>query len=488
MENAIRYAKKYYFWPTSILVLVMAMYFWSAYVGSLDKDFVSNESNYKQSKSSMDGIGENPPNEDSIKLVQKKSRELLRDVSGAWNYLYEQQNSKNEWPEIVIGANTVDFEAARVSSDGCEQYRYRIVEEFKKMLDGLYLVTPQSHLAISDAVGDMIHAPLDGQVGTPEETAAESSAPAKKELVVWDDKAQDALIQEHFSWDRIPTKSQIHVAQEDFWIYKNIIDAIKTVNEGIETRNNVNLKEIRDILITHQAAEKFLQRQEKGFFDEKSFVKKGAEGDTGIAIQSPEGSETSSTEGDSAASEVSKEFRLLYEGRYLDVDGNPLSAEKYYVLQNNTETRNVPVYISLVIKQERLSDIMAALINADKPVDIKLVIVNPGKGWVPTFDFSRFEDSDNPEGANASSTGRVTTKPTRGRNSSRKTEKGASDSSARQYDAEDIQIEIYGIIRLFNTPSPKRFPELTPADSNSEESAEEGESAESDSAEEGKKE
>lgn len=477
MDNAIRYAKKYYFWPVCLLALGLALFFWSSSTGALDKEFTSNESNYTQSKSSVDNIPANPPNEKSIKAIERKKNVLMHNVFNAWELLYNKQNERNEWPEIIINERQVDFNAARISGDGAEQYRYRIVEEFKKMVDSIHPISERDKngIAIDDEIGrvtanmDSATAELANAVANTENEAP--AATVKKELVVWAEKDIDDLIETHFSWQRIPTTLQIRVAQEDFWIIKNIIDAIKSLNDGVENRSNASLKEIRSLLIAGDAIEKFQARQDTGFFDEKSFTKSGGGSDDGMG-EGGEAAESGSdaSSGGEGGEALKKEFKELYNMRYVDSNGKGLTAEQYnasisYASAgiNASKTRNMPVYLSLVIKQNRLSDLMSYLTNAEKPIDIKLVLINPGQGWTPSFDFSRFEDAnadgEGGEGAD-SGHGRTAMVKPRSRGGSRNVEHSRFGSANSQLNSDEILVDIYGIIRLFNAPSMEMFPDM----------------------------
>ena len=478
MDNVIRYAKKYYFWPVCLLALGLALFFWSSSTGALDKEFTSNESNYNQSKSSVDNIPSNPPNEKSIKAVERKKNVLMHNVYNAWELLYNRQNEHNEWPEIVINDRQVDFTADRISGEGAEQYRYRIVEEFKKMIDTLHPISERDKngIAIDDEIGrvaanmDPAAAELANAVSETEKETSSAST-VKKELVVWAEKDIDDLIETHFSWQRIPTTLQIRVAQEDFWIIKNVIDAIKTLNDGVENRSSASLKEIRSLLIAGDAIEKFQARQATGFFDEKSFNRpgEGSDDETSEGAEAAESGSDASSGGEGGET-LKKEFKELYNMRYVDSNGKGLTAEQYNASISYasagikaSKTRNMPVYLSLVIKQNRLSDLMSYLTNAEKPVDIKLVLINPGQGWTPSFDFSRFEDAnaegEGGEGADGGHGRSVMVKP-RSRGGSRNSERSLSGSENSRLNSDEIVVDIYGMIRLFNAPSMEMFPDM----------------------------
>ena len=493
MENAIRYAKKYYFWPVCLLALGLALFFWSSSTGALDKEFTSNESNYTQSKSSVDNIPSNPPNEKTIKAVERKKNNLMHNVYNAWELLYNRQNEHNQWPEIVINDRPVDFNADRISGEGAEQYRYRIVEEFKKMIETLHPISERDKngIAIDDEIGrvaaNMDSATAELANAVAEEKEASSASTTKKELVVWAEKDIDDLVETHFSWQRIPTTLQIRVAQEDFWIFKNIIDAIKSLNEGVDNRSSASLKEIRSLLIASDAVEKFQARQTTGFFDEKNFSRTGA----GSEDEMREGGETPESGAESSAGgeggeALKKEFRELYNFRYVDKNGKGLTAEQYNASIsfasagiNASKTRNIPVYMSLVIKQNRLSDLMSALTNAEKPVDIKLVLINPGQGWTPSFDFSRFEEAtDDGEGGEGggegvSRGGRTVVTKSRDRGS-RNNEHSLSRNENSTLNSDEIVVDIYGIISLFNAPSMEMFPDMADGLNNSDGSNSDG--------------
>lgn len=495
MESMMRYAKKYYFWPVCFIAMGLALFFWNIATGDLDKKFTANESNFTQSKSSVDNIPSNPPNEKAVKAVQRKKIALNQNVYNAWQLLYDKQNEGNQWPEITINNRPVDFNAERISTDAGEQYRYRIVEEFKKLVDTVHPVSERDKngVAIDDEIGRAA-ANMDSTTPDAASTAAAETEPTdtavKKELVIWPEKDIDDLIGAHFSWDRIPSTLKIRVAQEDFWIFKSLLDAINTLNEGVDNRTNASLKEIRSILITGDAIEKFHDRQENGFFDEKSFGKTGTAGDEEAAPE--EVGATPAESGSGEGGTLTKEFRELYDMRYVDKNCKGLSAEQYNASidvqtagVNYSKTRNVPVYLSLVIKQNRLSDLMAALTNAEKPLDIKLTLVNPGQGWKPTFDFSAIEDADEnsedaamaPESGSSGGRGRAAKSGSRGRGSSRNQDNGRSGGSqdSSKLGSDEIVVDIYGIISLFNPPPQELFPDLTSGAEDGENSEENGE-------------
>ncbi|MBR0238498.1 MAG: hypothetical protein IJQ39_10440 [Thermoguttaceae bacterium] len=479
MENAIRFAKKYYFWPVCLIALGLALFFWSTSIGELDNEFTSNESNYNKSKSSVDGIPQNPPNDKMLKTVERKKNNLVHNVYDAWELLYKKQNENNKWPEIFINGQLVDFNVDRITVDGAtEQYRYRIVEEFKNLVDTLHLVSERDKNGIS--MNDEIHAAaMDSATAELANAVAKkddkTSANVKKELVVWSENDIDKLIEDRLSLPPNPTKLQIDIVQENFWIFQNLIDAIKTLNEGVDNRNNASLKEVRSLLIVNDAVEKFQTRQENGFFDEKNFSKTSNSEDEGVT--EGEGGSSGVSSGGEGGESLKREYRELFDMRYVDKNGRGLSAEQFNAINNvevaginASKTRNVPIYMSLVIKQNRLSDLMSALANAEKPVEIKLVLINPGQEWLkPKFDFSLFEEDngENPEGMASDSPrgGRGSAGKSGRRSSSRNSDRSRSNDHAK-INSDEVVVDIYGIINLFNVPSKKLFPSLEQNDEN----------------------
>ena len=200
---------------------------------------------------------------------------------------------------------------------------------------------------------------------------------------------------------------------------------------------------------------------------------------------------TDSSAGGEGGEALKKEFRELYNFRYVDKNGKGLTAEQYNASINYSsaginvsKTRNIPVYMSLVIKQNRLSDLMSYLTNAEKPVSIKLVLINPGQGWTPSFDFSRFEDAsadgEGGEGGEGVSRGRAPVgKASRGRGQ-KNNERLSSSNENSKLNSDEIVVDIYGIISLFNAPSPDMFPDMAEELNNSDNADAENNADESD--------
>lgn len=309
--------------------------------------------------------------------------------------------------------------------------------------------------------------------------------------------------------NEIPLSIEVWYLQEDLWVYDSIISVLVETNrlkinkpesektdedrkKEEEAKNNINLSPIKCIeqmLIGKDAASAWstingltiggaaaaasktgasssYSSDSDDFSSDLSDIKPIQTGIGGLG-----------QEGQGAVKSEKSALEAILNGRYLDSNDAPLSAE---ASPPYAEFNRMPVVLRLVVDQRRIPDILVNCANSPMPIDVRHVRICPensktvnmgsresGAGSTPGGTRPSAGSMDRPQGAGGVSVGRT----------------GSSETS--EYGPDAIHIEIYGIICIYNEPDPEIFGTGIAEDESGEteeNAAQEGEPSEEDAA------
>jgi hypothetical protein len=401
LRNVLQILKKHHFWLLCLGCIIVGLVAWSMASGKLSKEYASRKGEITNKFSALDRHRQiqNFPNSDWKEAADKLTEEQKKRVRDAWKLVYDEQAQFLKWPEQF----DQDF-----------QNRIRSLkqgDDIPQLEREIYMTKVREEFPKLLAIVDAEKHDQASRVGPPQE--GEAAPVIVQEKVVWEAASQQA-IEKSLQFDRTPTPLQVWLTQEDLWVYQVLLTIIKKVNGE---KFVPPVKEIIDLKIAQQAAEKFEDGLAAGLIAKPKNAAASAE-----PAAPPEYAQPAMPgEGGGPPPD---------EGRYLDKDGKPMpsggaAADPF---------KRMPVFMKLKIDQREIPRLQVECANSPLPVEIRQMRINPEKG-----------------GKNA----------TQGESQATRGSGPATVTSDRNIF--DVNLEICGIIYIYNPPDAAKVGEDAPA-------------------------
>jgi hypothetical protein len=320
--------RKHHFWLLSAIVLIVGVLSWwkssTALSAAYDSQKATIETKFRDA-TSVTQISEHP-NQTFIDGVTKIHDRVKHDVYDAWQSMYEAQSRVLVWPKL---SNEFDrFIAGKPRLSDIPQNLRETYKNFaSEHLQRLYkIITVMEEEEVKNAAGE------------PEKRLTG--------IVSWPTEARAKLARQ-FEWAETPTPKAIWYAQEDFWVYQNLMEIIAKTNAGATDNSNATIKSIIEIAIGKDVTEN--NKYTLGPIENAQAVP-AASGRTG-------GDSKSAAALDAA----------LEANRYVSLQGAAIATEA----ESAREFRLMPVRMRVVLDQRRLFDFLANCINATLPISIR---------------------------------------------------------------------------------------------------------------------
>lgn len=394
---------KYHFWVLLGVALVVSLTCWAMATGTIAKQFQQRKQKLDGDSQKLRGIQNEAdhPNEEVVKRVRAVTGSLSDKVFDAWAKLFTQQQKNNPWP-VNLGE-----EFAKVMEQLAPD------EEIPENYRQLYQTFILKDLArLRDEVGTLRRIEPTGAAAKPSQAPETEEGRKSAEytgIVAWDDKDRNR-IESSFVWPTVPTSVQVRLAQEDLWVYNALLQIVKNTNALATNAYNASIRQIDALAIGREAGTAW------GKFQGAAKPSGDAPSDSGQPQQA-EGPVT----GDDAIA------RQLKDNRYVDQNQRPLRASQP---QPFAEFKMMPVYMSLVVQQGSIPELLVHCANSNMPVEVKVLRIRPGAGSTASSSASR--DS--------------------GRDDSRGGKSGAAISGVDERSRLYVPVEILGIIYIYNPP------------------------------------
>jgi len=382
-------------------------------------------------------IGQHP-NDIVNKEVSDRTVKTRENVLKTWKKFHDRQKETIfKWPAILdkefldwINSNPPD---AEIPPNQLSEYQYKVLKELERIVTKVANADWPDALAAAAAAATAQGNPLSGGTGTTlgagtirgggEMTTGGTGGmlagvPGESEKLLWD----QADINEHknrYKWDVRPTTTEVRLAQEDLWILEQICKIISNVN-GQTPPYLRPIKVVRKIALEGYALD---SPHPLGMNSNRilrldapattAAPAEGGEGGTGEEAPaegaSPEGapavgpaparlktafsssggggreggeSAAPAAEGGEAPAEgaapvVRKPEDDLYEWRYVDQKGYPLSKAQLDGDHKNDLYRRVPFKIQMHILQASLPKLLEEFKNAPLTMEVNQIRINP---------------------------------------------------------------------------------------------------------------
>ena len=461
--------KRYQFWVLSALALVVVLGSWMWSSMSLSKAIQTNASTIQGYNSKVDSLlgKQNPANPNFHDAQARIINETTRDVLAAWSIKQQKQaNIELEWPQalgddfIAAVKKLFPIEAkvnpttreGLLKPEFLERYRDYIDEELPKLAETIDAAWKAQEASSEEkGVGAGGFGGFGGFGGRRPQAGEKKEAEAKDEVrhtVYWNPGNQ-AEIKQMFDWsdnaDLRPTTLEVLYAQEDLWVLESLMGIIRRVNSDAAGQTEegearlvmlppwkARIRQIDQILIGTPAIARWQEEGGGAMIAAKPGSEAEAEGGAAPPRRMMEAQ--ASGVGEAAEGEVF-EFRDPAEGRYLDMNYQPMSAQRLRTATgggsqdaNLAVAKRIPVWLDVQIDEREIDRLLVECGNAPLTVEV-------------TY-FEMLAKSAAPGGGSESSA-------------------AVRSSADESYNPYLRRLRLFGIISLYNEVSPESFGEET---------------------------
>ena len=525
--------KKYLFWSCTPIGLAVAVFTIMTAIGSITEDMDKQKTQLESQKKSLEtlrGAANSHPNEGTISAVNEQTEILKGNVFDAWKIMVEQQDQHRwVWTGLARSAiqnieNTVFLGDLQPSTR--ESYRDYARDEINLLLDKADIKRVQQYRVLPNGT----HEPLDpprlaesrgrgmsgsssgmsgsgsgstrgtssgiSSSGTRTQMMADGSRTTLKGKVAWD--RPEALEFSINNWNDRPESFEVWLTQEDLEVYKAVLWVIAKSNENapeqqkfvvLNTMSSGSMgmgsdsmgmssgsgsrgvggdpldlsasvvKQILDIAIGSPAARQLEAQSNRRITGRGAGMGGSGMGGSGMGGSGMGGSGM----GRSASPEAARANAMA--GRYVDVNGNPLKN-----IDLTGQFRRMPVYLSLLVEQLSIPEILVNCANCPMPIDVLWVTINPGATANFAFSSSGSATGGSLGGSSGGAGRGGGSSSTRGMSSSSSMSSSMSSSAssgrgssgrmgtgAYEFGPDAVVINIYGCINIFAPPDREKI-------------------------------
>jgi hypothetical protein len=368
--------KQYHFWVLTVVVALLGLIAWSAATASLTEQFERSKREVEGKKTSVNRIhGEaDHPNDKIIDGMKGENLVLKKQVFDVWTRLYDAQREQVlSWPEQLLPEfrETVDILRFDEEIPGNLRDDYHLnANRFAKQLPEIVQAQEVDLTARSGSgrkTGARIaksHAGANGQDGGQTE-------PEENFIVIWSNFRD---VYDKYDWgDEQPSSRAIWVRQEDYWVYKNLLQIIARTNEDASGPHNAAIRIINSIEIGSEAADGIDTRDTVQFDGERAGIA-GVVDRLGKVL--PRGRALHSKGRGRGNGNAQETRAALFASRYLDDKGKPI-AEPPADTAPPGEYRRLPIQLDLVMNVKKIPLLLVEFANAPLPVEPTQVTINP---------------------------------------------------------------------------------------------------------------
>jgi hypothetical protein len=337
------------------------------------------------------------PNSKWTEEISKITASQKEDVRKAWEAVYNEQKQHLTWPP-ELGKAFVDFaETSKPDQEFELDYRARYQDLILKTEFPRLLAivgAKDEEAGKSTGTTPATAPPPPRNPNAPPPPAAATDASSD---FVWEGSSQSE-VKKSLNFPTTPTSAQLRQTQEDIWVYRSLLQIVQAMNDKHYVPP---VKRLAVMEIGKKAGEAY----QKGMGTGHIFVIQKGEG---APVPESTPAPTEPAEGVVPAPD---------EGRYVDAAGKALAAGEGIKQQY----KRLPVFLRLNMDQRQITRLLAECANSPLPVEVRQL---------------RFGATDNREGG-ASKSG------------------GAAQTAL--VDTNDVDVELTGIIYLYNPPDPEKL-------------------------------
>lgn len=419
--------KKYHFWILFAVVAIVAVVVRQQAGSSLSQLTQTQESKLKNSFSQMQQLaGETGPKTTKHAEVWIKGLgELKKNEEEGYEILREPltQQAPFKWPKLKNNKLPGFMETAGPK----DQIPDKLREEYEN-----YMKNELRHVL---AAGNVIRkVRTDGGPFDNEDEDVAASAPTEEQGVVEWLLADREEFEKRYQFSDVPTTEQIKILQEDYWLFESLLKSIAAVNQNSKGPYDAVVSKINVLTIAQRA----LERQIQAMPALTAPGKDGGVAGTNVGVAARKAPPSVPALHASAAE--------LEKNRYVDEQGAPLANKAATKLPEFTF---VPVYLELVMHQQKIPDLVTTLRNSVLPVHVTRFAISDATGGSGSGSSSSSESVSRP----ASGGGGGLESLAKGGARSQSTQTTTSRTEKKPLKRpNDVLVQLSGVLMMVNPP------------------------------------
>ncbi|MGE0606320.1 MAG: hypothetical protein AB7O62_04270 [Pirellulales bacterium] len=469
-QQVLTQVKKHHFWIISAIVVVVVTVCWYLAVGTLMDGYKSGAAVIDGKYAQMTKVSGTPnhPNEKFAEGVKAEHAVLQKATLLAWEKLFAEQKEVLVWPEIgnaefirvVPNLKPEEEIPARLREQYMNFIRDYIPKEMFAIVDMRDLVEVKRRGA--DRGGRRPGGPMAGGAagGALMGGSGQPEGMEYRGLVSWDKNHRSKLL-DNYTWRSLPSTKQVRYAQEDLWIYEAMLRVIAKTNEGVTEHMFANVKRINALDLGAEASKAY-----------NSSLKGASSSGMGAALAAAPGAAPGTPGASAAGTAPTSADELLDDLRFVDDKYVPLPAGAN---PPYAEFKNIPVRFSLIINQNKITDLLAHCANSPLAIEIRRVRVNPGPGGIfkaegPSMGASSSPTAGGPRGASGPVGAAAKLQASQGGSGRDQARQARGAGGETEISGNDVELEVFGLVYIFNQPDRAKLgagsetPVVPPAD------------------------
>jgi hypothetical protein len=342
--------KKHHFWVLTAIILLVGLSTWAKASWDMQARFTENQGKIKTTYTMLSSLGPGAPNEKFAEGLKTERGTLKNQVFDAWKDVVKKQRDITQWPEQVAEIDKLGAHE-RIPENLRQTYmNTALPAEWKKLFDAVQIRHPKGNEPVN----------LDDPTARRQTVEYEG-------IVVWDQDKRDELVK-RYQVQEIPSDLRVRVTQEDMWVFKSMIDLIVQLNKGAGDPLAAVVKRIDKLELAQWAIS---DAQKNPGADLKR--KKAGEETEMAPIATMAGEESIVP---LPGSQDHTEDKWLLEGRYLNQNNQPISAEESLKNPPFAEFKQMFVDMQFVMDQRKIPDLLAACANSPLRIEPRQVVMH----------------------------------------------------------------------------------------------------------------
>jgi hypothetical protein len=421
---------KHHFWILAAVVPLLLLPAVFSANGILQRAIAAQKSSIDGHLSALRSVQGEPehPNDRWVESLDQRTAAIRAGILAEWEGFWESQEPLRVWPP-ELGADFVAAMAA-VESGSRKTILDNLLQRYRNTVPDLVRQLP-ARMGCKELMGDLQG---DGQLlpggrefGRPglaggEDDVDSPEASLVLDPLIWRSEDQQKLFRT-FVWQRVPSLTQVRLAQEELWIYGLFCDAIKKLNLGAKGAFDASITGVEELAVGYLAAEEApggvgggriiwkadptaLSRSGEdsgdgmppmdggmdslgegglgsgapvGRPEHPRFSDSGRGLDEGLpGGRRPRGGRRSGGEeaGEDGAAAITPE-QALRQWIYVDFAGRPLAGPAVETAADAALTHLVPFTLRVVIDQRKIDRLLKEFADSAVPIDVRQVRINP---------------------------------------------------------------------------------------------------------------
>lgn len=343
------------------------------------------------------------PNESWTNDIDNSTMRVKRETFAEWRKFWESQQPLRVWP-ASLGADFLKM-VETLKSDG--KLSRKLLERYQNNAVVLVRDLPK-RMGVADAIAESLDP---GQAQGPGPGPEPSRPPVgpggerveeTQYLLSWNPENQNRIASS-FKWSKVPSTTQVVLAQEELWVYGLLCDVVARMNKAATGPHNAAIVMVNELLVGYPAAEDNPGGQAGGRIRRvmagpgqtdagpggppmPGMGPPGAEGGAGAGRPphprfggaTQRGGPSMPTQApEEGAAAVSPDDQLR-NWIYVNFEGKPLDAAALAAAPDCQMVHLVPFVLRVVMDERLIDSLLVELSSASVPIDVRQVRINAG--------------------------------------------------------------------------------------------------------------